>query len=105
MPGGATAFKYNVRSFSLDDVVPFYELTSRKIVETLQRAIADLKVPHPVHLHCNNLGIPGNVSTAIATIAAAQGKPLHLAHLQFYAYGDEGGHGFSSGAARPRRGG
>jgi len=97
--GGATAFKYNVRSFSLDDVVPFYELTSRKIVETLQRAIADLKVPHPVHLHCNNLGIPGNVSTAIATIAAAQGKPLHLAHLQFYAYGDEGGHGFSSGAA------
>jgi len=85
--GGATAFKYNVRAFSLDDVVPFYDLTSRKIVEALQRAIADLKVPHPVHLHCNNIGIPGNVSTAIATIAAAQGKPLHLAHLQFYAYG------------------
>ena len=32
------------------------------------RRDADLKVPHPLHLHCNNLGIPGNVATAIATI-------------------------------------
>ncbi len=97
--GGATAFKYNVRAFGLDDVVPFYGLTSRGIVEALQQGVGDLKVPHPVHLHCNNLGIPGNVSTALATIDAARGKPLHLAHLQFYAYGDEGAHGFSSGAA------
>ena len=97
--GGATAFKYNARTFSLDDVVPYYGVTSRQIVEALQQAVADLKIPHPVHLHCNNLGIPGNVSTALATIEAARGKPLHLAHLQFYAYGDEGEHGFSSAAA------
>lgn len=97
--GGATAFKYNVRAFSLDDVVPFYGATSRKILEALQQAVQDLNIPHPLHLHCNNLGIPGNVSTAIATIEAARGRPLHLAHLQFYCYGDEGDHGFSSGAA------
>ena len=98
-PGGAAAFKYNARSFGLDDVVPFYGVTSRRIIEALQQAIVDLKIPHPLHLHCNNLGIPGNVSTALATIEAARGKPLHLAHLQFYGYGDEGDHGFSSGAA------
>ncbi len=97
--GGATAFKYNARTFSLDDVVPFYGLTSRQIVESLQRAVEDLKIPHPLHLHANNLGIPGNVATALATIEAARGERLHFAHLQFYAYGSEGEKGFSSAAA------
>ncbi len=97
--GGAAAFKYNARTFSLDDVVPFYGLTSRQIVEALQRAVEDLKIPHPLHLHANNLGIPGNVATALATIEAARGERLHLAHLQFYAYGSEGEKGFSSAAA------
>jgi formylmethanofuran dehydrogenase subunit A len=97
--GGAAAFKYNARTFSLDDVVPFYGLTSRQIVEALQRAVEDLKIPHPLHLHANNLGIPGNVATALATIEAARGERLHFAHLQFYSYGAEGGHGFSSAAA------
>jgi len=97
--GGAAAFKYNARTFSLDDVVPFYDLTSRQIVESLQRAVEDLEIPHPLHLHANNLGIPGNVSTAIATIEAARGERLHLAHLQFYSYGSEGDRGFSSAAA------
>ncbi len=97
--GGAAAFKYNARTFSLDDVVPFYGLTSRQIVEALQRAVEDCKIPHPLHLHANNLGIPGNVATAFATIEAARGERLHLAHLQFYSYGSEGDRGFSSAAA------
>ncbi|WP_374306833.1 formylmethanofuran dehydrogenase subunit A [Methylocella sp.] len=98
--GGAEAFKYNARTFGLDDVVPFYELTSRRIVEGLQQALTDLKVPHPLHLHMNNLGVPGNVGTALATIEAARGMPLHLAHMQFYGYGSQGSHGFSSAAAQ-----
>src|SRR3954454_2861348 len=98
--GGATAFKYNARAFSLDDVVPHYGVTSRAIVEALQRAVIDLKIAHPLHLHMNNLGIAGNVDTALATIEAARGLPLHLAHLQFYSYGTEGKRGFSSAAAR-----
>jgi formylmethanofuran dehydrogenase subunit A len=97
--GGAEAFKYNARTFGLDDVVPFYGVTSRRIVEALQQALTELKVPHPLHLHSNNLGIPGNVSTALATIEAARGLPLHLAHMQFYGYGSEGEHGFSSAAS------
>jgi formylmethanofuran dehydrogenase subunit A len=98
-PGGAEAFKYNARTFSLDDVVPFYGLSSRQIMQALQKALVDLKVPHPLHLHTNNLGVPGNVETALATIDAARGLPLHLAHMQFYGYGSEGEHGFSSAAA------
>jgi len=98
--GAATAFKYNVRQFNLDDIVPEYGMTSRQIVEGLQAAVGQLKIPHPLHLHSNNLGIPGNVETAIATIEAARGMPVHLAHLQFYSYGTEGDQGFSSASAR-----
>ena len=70
------------------------------MVSALQQAVAGLGVPHPVHLHCSNLGIPGNAETALATIEALGDLPLHLAHLQFYAYGSEGPRGFSSAAPR-----
>jgi formylmethanofuran dehydrogenase subunit A len=98
--GGAAAFKANARAFSLDDEVPWYGVSSRAIVKALQQAVHDLGVPHPLHVHCNNLGLAGNVDTALATIAAAEGLPLHLAHLQFYGYGKEGERGFSSAAAQ-----
>jgi formylmethanofuran dehydrogenase subunit A len=98
--GGANAFKWNARSFGLDDVVPFYGVSSRRILEALQRAVVELGIPHPVHVHCNNLGMPGNVETALATMDAAQGLPMHLAHIQFYGYGADGPRGFSSAAAR-----
>ncbi|WP_262966202.1 formylmethanofuran dehydrogenase subunit A [Methylobacter psychrophilus] len=98
--GGANAFKSNMRSFDLDDIVPDYGVSSRHILQTLQRAACDIQLPHPVHVHCNNLGIAGNVDTAIATMEAAQGLPMHLAHIQFYGYGAEGARGFSSAAAK-----
>jgi formylmethanofuran dehydrogenase subunit A len=97
--GGAAAFKENIRAFSFDDVVPSYGVSSRAIVRALQHAVNALGVPHPLHVHCNNLGLAGNVETALTTIAAAEGLPLHLAHLQFYGYGKEGERGFSSAAA------
>lgn len=98
--GGANAFKSNARQFDLDDIVPDYGVSSRQILQTLQTAACQLGVPHPVHVHCNNLGVPGNVDTIVATMEAAQGLPMHLAHVQFYAYGKEGAKGFSSAAAQ-----
>ena len=47
----------------------------------------------------SNLGLAGNIATALETIDAAEGVPLHLAHAQFYVYGNEGKNGFSSAAA------
>ena len=98
--GGCAAFKFNARSFGLDDVVPAYGVTSRAILRALQRAVTGLGVPHPVHVHCNNLGLAGNIETAVATIEAAEGLPMHFAHIQFYGYGDEGPEGLSSAAPR-----
>ncbi|MGK9052489.1 formylmethanofuran dehydrogenase subunit A [Neorhizobium petrolearium] len=98
--GAAAAFKENVRNFAFDDVVPSYGVSSRRIVETLQASVGRLGIPHPLHVHANNLGIAGNAATAAETIQASAGQPLHLAHLQFYGYGTEGKRGFSSEAAR-----
>ncbi|MBP0615126.1 formylmethanofuran dehydrogenase subunit A [Jiella mangrovi] len=95
--GGSAAFKENVRKFDFDDVVPDYGVSSRQIMKTLQSAVKTLGIPHPLHVHCNNLGVPGASSDAIeATIKAAEGDPLHLAHIQFYGYGTEGKRRFSS---------
>ena len=99
-PGAAAAFKSNVRSFGLDDAVPNSEITSRAIINALQAATETLGLPHPLHLHCSNLGLPGNAETALATIQAAGDTSLHIAHLQFYAYGKDGPRGFSSAAPR-----
>lgn len=98
--GGAAAFKENVRTFGLDDEVPSYGLSSRAILRALHRAVQELGIAHPLHVHCNNLGVPDSIDTALATMDAAKGAPMHLAHVQFYAYGSEGPHGFSSAAAK-----
>ena len=46
-----------------------------------------------MHLHQNNLGVPGNVTSTIETMKVLQGHRAHLAHLQFHAYG---GHDWGS---------
>jgi formylmethanofuran dehydrogenase subunit A len=97
--GGAAAFKENVRTYGLDDVVPSYGVSSRRIVQALLGSVGRLGIPHPLHVHCNNLGVAGSFITAIETMEAAAGLPLHLAHLQFYGYGTEGKRKFSSASA------
>jgi len=97
--GGAAAFKENVRTFGLEDIVPSYGLSSRAILQALLASVNRLGIPHPLHVHCNNLGIAGSFVTAIETMEAAGGLPLHMAHLQFYGYGTEGKRNFSSAAA------
>ncbi|MCK0196296.1 formylmethanofuran dehydrogenase subunit A [Ancylobacter sp. 6x-1] len=99
-PGGINAFKFNARKLDLDEANPHYGNTPRKVLQTLIRAVTELNLPHPIHLHGCNLGVPGNDETTIATIAAAEGRRLHLTHLQFHSYGTEGDKHFSSSAAR-----
>lgn len=98
-PGGISAFKFNARSLDLDEAGPHYALTPRRVLQSLQRAVTELGIPHPIHLHGCNLGVPGNVATTLSTIGATEGFPLHLTHVQFHAYGTEGDRRFSSGAA------
>ncbi|PZQ15039.1 MAG: formylmethanofuran dehydrogenase subunit A [Ancylobacter novellus] len=99
-PGGINAFKFNQRKMDLDEQNQHYEVTPRKVLQTLIKAVGELGLAHPIHLHGCNLGVPGNEQTTLDTIAAAEGLPLHLTHVQFHSYGTEGDRKFSSGAAK-----
>lgn len=44
------------------------------------------KLPHPLHIHASGLGTPNAMAQLEQTVLAAQGRPLHLAHIQFHAY-------------------
>ena len=98
-PGGINAFKFNQRFLDLDENNAFYHVTPREVLKTLSRAVHELGVPHPLHVHGNNLGVPGNVETSLKTMGAVEGFPVHLTHIQFHSYGTEGDRKFSSGAA------
>jgi formylmethanofuran dehydrogenase subunit A len=94
--GGAPATQRNVTG--LDDPVGSSAVTPRRILETLAGAANALGLPHPVHIHCNNLGQPGNAATTLATMRALAGQRAHFTHLQFHSYGGGGGAGWKSGA-------
>jgi len=96
-PGGIHAFKFNQRRLDVDEKGPA-NITPREIIKKLSRAIHELGVPHPLHVHASNLGIPGNFKTTLATMSAAEGLPIHLTHIQFHSYGAEGDYNFSSAA-------
>ncbi len=61
----------------------------RQIITDLAQTAMDLGLPHPVHIHCNNLGLPGNWKTTLATMQALEGRRAHLTHIQFHSYGGE----------------
>lgn len=100
-PGGVEAWKWGKNANALFEPVEGYQqVTPAKIIESLATIVDDLKLPHPLHLHCNNLGIPGNVATTLDTMNVLQGHRAHLAHLQFHAYGGDDWGKMRSEAAR-----
>ena len=98
-PGGINAFKFNQRALNLDEENVHYQVTPREVLQSLTRAVYELGIAHPLHVHGNNLGVPGNVETTLKTMGAVEGYPVHLTHIQFHSYGTEGDRKFSSGAA------
>lgn len=100
-PGGVELWKRNVREVeSLDDAVGDPKVTPRAILETLADAAQSLNLPHPVHIHCNNLGVAGNVSVTLDSMRTLAGRRAHFTHLQFHSYAGERGKGggWASGA-------
>ena len=96
-PGGVEAWKSGQRNLSgLDEPLAGSGVTPRAILETLADAANQLGLPHPVHIHCNNLGLPGNADVTLASMRALAGRRAHFTHLQFHSYG---GPGWRSAAA------
>ena len=100
-PGGVEAFKQdNGNVHSLDDEVPGFAVTPRQIVEAIGGAVDELRLPHPVHIHANNLGVAGNADTTLETMRTVSGRQAHFAHLQFHCYGGRLGGSVSQARSR-----
>ncbi|HQU46122.1 MAG TPA: formylmethanofuran dehydrogenase subunit A [Pirellulales bacterium] len=99
-PGGVEVWKTrpagDVRS--LDDNVAAFDVTPREIIAGLAQAADELRLPHSVHIHSNQLGLPGNWRTTLETMRALEGRRGHLTHIQFHSYGggDEDENTFNS---------
>lgn len=62
------------------------ELPYEKLIDRLIDSCLRMHVPHPLHLHHPFLGQTDAYQSVMKTIERADGRPLHLAHLQFYGY-------------------
>jgi formylmethanofuran dehydrogenase subunit A len=91
-PGGVELWKQsNGNVDSLDDEVAGFQVTPRQVLEAIGGAVHELGLPHPVHIHANNLGVPGNADTTLDTMRTLSGRQAHFAHLQFHSYGGRPG--------------
>ncbi len=99
-PGGVAAWKWGKDAKGLSEPVAGYnKVTPALIISRLAQIVEQLGLPHPMHLHCNNLGAPGNAATTLETMKVLEGSRTHMAHLQFHAYGGDDWHTLRSEAA------
>lgn len=99
-PGGVETWKQKGAGHStgLDDTVPHFGVTPRAILQGVTQAANELGLPHPVHVHCNQLGMPGNWQTTLDTMKSLDGFRGHLTHIQFHSYGGGDGEESSLGS-------
>jgi formylmethanofuran dehydrogenase subunit A len=95
-PGGLEAWGFGKNVHSIDDPIPNYCLTPRELMRGLVKVNKMLNLPHTIHLHTNNLGLPGNYVTTLETMKALEdlstdGKPVaHITHIQFSSFKGDG---------------
>lgn len=94
-PGGTDSWKWGKIFNSLQDETP-WGIKPKVVVELLNEVAEEFKLPHPVHLHTYNLGIPGNYKAVLETLSLFKDSRLHLTHLQFFSYGGDSWSNFKS---------
>ncbi len=97
-PGGTEAWGWGGNVHGIHDPVPYFDITGAEIIKGLAQVNEMLGLPHSIHLHCNDLGHPGNYETTLASFDVPKGitpKPktgnrdtvLYATHVQFHSYG------------------
>lgn len=87
-PGGVEIWKNGGDGFcGLDDLVAPHGITPRQILREVAMSVDRLRMPHSVHVHCNQLGMPGNWTTTLETMSSFESARAHLTHIQFHSYG------------------
>nr|MDO8080157.1 formylmethanofuran dehydrogenase subunit A [Candidatus Freyarchaeota archaeon] len=79
---------------SLEEPIKHLGVSPLDVIQTLARANEYLGLPHPVHIHPNEAGKPGNYEITLKTLRALEElspnkkqKSIHLAHAQLHSYG------------------
>ena len=91
-PGGSEMWGFGKNVSCIHQKVDHFGVTPAEIIEYMIRANELLKLPHSVHLHCNNLGKPGNYKCTLETMNRTpdlndKRQSLYLTHVQFHSYG------------------
>jgi formylmethanofuran dehydrogenase subunit A len=99
-PGGGEAWAWKSNVKGLNDPVPNFNLTPAEIIRGLATVNEMLKLPHSIHLHTNQLGVPGNFEVTIGSfnltkdvkvnsVKGARKQSVHVTHTQFSAFGGD----------------
>jgi formylmethanofuran dehydrogenase subunit A len=108
-PGGLESWGFGRNVQSIDDQVPNFGITPREILRGLCKVNTLLHLPHTIHVHTNNLGLPGNFRTTLKTMdcvrdLALDNRPvIHITHCQFSAFRGSDWNNMRSGAAQIAR--
>ncbi len=98
---GSDEFWKGRRNENVTDVnekIDPFDLTPLHATAAFIEAVDELNMPHPAHIHCNNLGHSGNFQTTLDTMKAAEGHRAHIAHIQFHSYAGELGKRVQTGS-------
>ena len=90
--GGVAAWKEGTVEGSAEPFDP------DALLRAFASAAAELRLPHPLHVHLDGLGQPGNAALTLRRMEALGGLRAHFTHLQFHAYGGRTMAGFRSRA-------
>ncbi len=99
-PGGDEPWKgrRNSNVSDIDEKLDATDISPRQIIDAFIDVAGEMGLPHPPHIHCNNLGHSGNFNTTLETMRTAGDRRAHLAHIQFHSYAGELGKNPTSAA-------
>ncbi|WP_407421589.1 tungsten-dependent formylmethanofuran dehydrogenase subunit FwdA [Methanobrevibacter sp.] len=110
-PGGTEAWGWGGNVHGINDPTPYFGVSGAEIITGLAEVTEKLRLPHSIHVHCNDLGHPGNWKTTLDSFDLVKGfKPnpafghrkttIHATHVQFHAYGGTSWRDFVSEAPK-----
>lgn len=93
-PTGSEMWSLKKEIKNIEEPIKHLGVSPLDFIKIIAEANERLGLPHPVHIHPNNAGKPGNYETTLKTLKALEEiKPnkkkrtIHLAHAQLHSYG------------------
>ncbi|MDD4132376.1 MAG: formylmethanofuran dehydrogenase subunit A [Methanocorpusculum sp.] len=102
-PLGAELWSWGKNVDCIRKPIPDFDVSPAEYIKGVIEANEMLGLPHSVHIHCNNLGKPGNYTCTIGTMGLVpdlnkKRQTAYLTHVQFHSYGGSGWNDFCSKA-------